>query len=377
VKKSFAFIAALTLAGSLSVALPVLAEPSQEQIEALEQRIEKLEALIRETGGQVPGEEAPARQHEGAQIAFSGALEAEASFGSNKQTAGGRVKSSDIVLATVELGWEVALNDRFGGNLVLLWEEDDTEPIAVDEGVITWQGDGFEVTAGRFYPPFGTFNSHFISDPLTLELGETQESGIMIHAAPEESFAFSVTAANGGSDKASSGDHVNDFGLRLDFHPVLSGEDTLNIGLQYYSDIADTDADILGGAAPGKTVGGFAANIDWVSGPWSFIAEYLGASGSFNAADLDADGDGAGDKPAAWNVELGHSLSETQTLALRYEGSSEFFDFPKSQYGIVSSWDLGDGVSLGVEYMHGNMDSAFSSGDSKRDAFTTQLAVDF
>jgi len=190
-------------------------------------------------------------------------------------------------------------------------------------------------------------------------------------------FEISLTAANGDIDKSTAGDHVNDFGLRLDFHPVMPEDSSLDIGLQYYSDIADTDGDILGGAAPTRLAGGFGANIDRTAGPWSINAEYIGAAKSFDPADLDADGDGSGDKPAAWNFEIGFALSETQELAFRYEGSREFNDFPKSRYGIVSNWDLGDGVGFGIEYMHGDMDRNFSGGDNKRDLLTTQLAVEF
>ena len=356
-----------------------LADTQEQKIQELEQRIEELESLVGEAGVVLPAETATDQEgaNIGDRITFSGALEAEAGYGSEKQLVGGKTKSSDVVLATVELGWEVAISDQFGGNLVLLWEEDDTEPFAVDQGVITWQGSGFDITAGRFYPPFGTFNSHFISDPMTLELGETQESGVMIHAAPSDVFEFSITAANGDSDKVTNGDHVNDFGLRLDFHPMATDDSTFAIGFQYYSDIADTDGDVLGGAAPSKTVGGLGVNVDWACGAWSANAEYLGAAKSFETADLDADGDGGGDKPAAWNFEIGYALSEVQELAFKYEGSSEFNDFPKTQYGIVSSWDLGHGVGFGVEYMHGDMDRNFSTGADKRDVLTTQFAVEF
>ncbi|MDZ7664104.1 MAG: hypothetical protein U5K27_02035 [Desulfotignum sp.] len=54
------------------------------------------------------------------------------------------------------------------------YEEDD---LFVDEGFITLSGtDAFPafLTAGRQYLPFGYFDSHFVTDPATLDAGGNQ-----------------------------------------------------------------------------------------------------------------------------------------------------------------------------------------------------------
>ena len=81
--------------------------------------------------------------------------------------------------------------------------------------------------------------------------------------------------------------------------------------------------------------------------------------------------------PSSGSWDGANAASGVQELALKYEGSSEFNDFPKSQYGIAGNWDLGDGVGFAAEYLHGNMDRGFSTGDSRRDTLTTRLAIEF
>ncbi|MFC1474885.1 LbtU family siderophore porin [bacterium] len=362
-----------------------IAQTVDERVEALERRVAQLEMLLEKAGVVVP-EEMPEEETQtniGDRISLSGALEVEAAYVGEKQFVGSKNRSSDIVLATLELGIEANINDRTTGkttgNLVLLWEEDATEPIDIDEGTITWMGNEFDVTAGRFYMPFGTFNSHFISDPLTLEIGEIQQSGIQLHFVPSNFFEASLAFANGEVDKTTQSDNITDYGLRLDFHPVM-GESSLDIGLQYYSDIADTDGEISGGTGNilNKVVGGLGINIDWTNGPWSANAEYVGAVRSFDPADLDADADNSGDKPSTWNLEVAYSISELHELALKYEGSSEFTDFPKSQYGIASIWDMDSNTTLAAEYLYGTFDQDFSTaGNRRRHSLTTQLAIEF
>lgn len=116
-------------------------------------------------------------------INLSGLIEVEAAhesydFSDTEET---DTDSSDIALATVELGIDAEINKHVTGHVLLLWEEDDTEPVDLDEGFITLSGEDvvpLYLSAGKMYVPFGSFGSHFISDPITLEIGETRESAI-------------------------------------------------------------------------------------------------------------------------------------------------------------------------------------------------------
>jgi len=85
--------------------------------------------------------------------------------------------TSDLVLATVEIGFDVDIAKHVKASLFFLYEDD--TPFDVDQGIITIDGADvvlLYVDLGKMYIPFGMFESHFIRDPLTLELGETNES---------------------------------------------------------------------------------------------------------------------------------------------------------------------------------------------------------
>ena len=66
-------------------------------------------------------------------VSLSGLIEVEANVGDNFKGD----DESDVALATVELGIDAQINEWVSGHILLLWEEDDTEPIDVDEGTIT------------------------------------------------------------------------------------------------------------------------------------------------------------------------------------------------------------------------------------------------
>lgn len=123
-------------------------------------------------------------------IAISGAVEAEAGFVSAdyNDSASDDVDESDIALATVELGLDAEIHKHVSGHVLLLWEEDDTDPIDMDEGYITIEGKDvvpLYLDAGKFYLPFGNYESHMISSPMTGELGETNQSAIQVGVATD------------------------------------------------------------------------------------------------------------------------------------------------------------------------------------------------
>lgn len=317
-------------------------------------------------------------------VAFSGLLEAEAGWAKFNTTTGLNTSMSDIVLSTAQLGFETDVTRNVKGTLVLLWEDVDTEPISVDVGTLAWKGDnGFGITAGRMYPPFGTFNSHFITDPLTLELGEIQETALQFSIEPSDNFDASLTFANGGMDKTGAKDHISDWVLRANLHGGTAGEGTIDFGAQYINDIADTDSPLFdsttyAGLANGtaKTVGGLGLNMDYANGPVMICLEYVGATREFDATDLPGAVAGTGLKPRTWNFELGYLINENHEIAMKYEGSDDFSPFPKSQWGIDSTWSLGEGLTFSLEYLYGTYDTSLGL-LSKHHIITSQLALEF
>lgn len=314
----------------------------------------------------------------GERISFSGAVEVEAYCMDYDSEDDEDVDESDIVLATAELGVGVNINEYTKGHVLFLWQEDDTEPVDVDEGIITLSGIEnipFYLTAGKMYVPFGMFNSHFISDPITLEIGETRESAVLVGYA-NDYVDFSLSAFNGDIDEVDKDNKVESFVISV--AGIISSEDVegaeISLGVSYISNIADSngiEAEVVNGELenyiPG--LGGF---LSVIYGNLSFEAEYVCANDKFEVGELSFD-DGREIKPSAWNCELAYAFTEKLEIAGRYEGSDDLWDFqPEQQYGAVVSYNLFKNTTIALEYLHGEYENK-----DERDLTTAQLAIEF
>jgi hypothetical protein len=270
--------------------------------------------------------------------------------------------------------------------VLFLWEEDDTEPVDVDEGFITLDGEDvvpLYLNVGKLYVPFGNFESHFISDPLTLELGETRESALTVGYV-NEWMDVSVSAFNGDIDETGEDNHIESYVAAASFsvpEEVISNFD-IRAGVSYISNIADSDGlqdedDDGNEIIPGSEV------KDYVEGLSAFLSisfmdkfflecEYLGALDEFEPGELSFDGVKKF-QPETWNVELAYAATDRLEVALKYEGGDDLGDFlPEDQYGAAVTYGLFESTSLSLEYLHGEFEN-----DDERDLVTTQLAVEF
>jgi hypothetical protein len=318
----------------------------------------------------------------------SGCLEVEASYldYDYDDPAENDYDESDIVLATMELGFDMDIHKYVKGHLLLLWEEDDTEEVEVDEGTITLTGFRYPVylTAGKLYPPFGMFNSHFVSDPLTLELGETRESAALVGYATDY-FDISFSAFNGDIDEDETGEDnkIESFCVAAVFTPPVERIEDFEIsfGLSYISNIADTNnlGDYIEEEADHAGVdptvedyeGGLGAFLSVAYKAFSFEAEYIGATDEFKAfpgtpAEFEAE-------PEAYNFELAYAINDRWEVAVKYEGTDDCGElWPEDQYGVAASYALFEGTTISFEYLHGEFEN-----DDEQDVFTTQLAMEF
>lgn len=302
-------------------------------------------------------------------LALSGLIEVEAGYQRSRLRGGGSEKESDLTLATAQLGLAAKANDQLGATLALLYEEGDDARIEVDEATIDLAQGPWQARVGRQYLPFGVFRSHFISDPLTLELGETRETALR-GGFHHDNFAIEAFVFNGDAEQDGRDSHLRDFGASLSLTPY----EGLELATSYLSDLADSDSELVG-TSYSRRAGAWSAAAVATLGPVEFSGEYLGALKSF--ADLDADDDGSGDRPQAWNLEAAWYFLENLELAARLEGSEEFAGQPKRQYGLGGSWGFYQNATLAVEYLHGRFDQAFGDGAKSRDLATIQLALAF
>ncbi len=312
-------------------------------------------------------------------INISGLIEVEAGFESMDydDPALDDETSSDVVLATMELGVDAAIAKHVGGHLLFLWEEDDTEPVDLDEGFITLDGEDvvpMYLNAGKMYVPFGRYESHFISDPLTLEIGETNESALRVGYA-NDWVEICLAAFNGDVDKAGDDDRIDDYVAAVVVSPQLGFEDFgLTAGLSYISNIGDSDG--LEGETPGQLednvpgLGGFVSVA--FQDRFFMEGEFVTATDHFQAGELSFD-NGEQAEPETWNLEAAFLATDDLEVALRYEGSSDLGDFlPEKRYGAALAYALFENTTLAVEYLRGSFEN-----NDEADVLTTQLGIEF
>ncbi len=361
------------------MALPLSAEELSNY--ELTRRLEKLEkqAGISGTSG---------RWAE--RLAFSGVLEAEAGYASMDydDPALEDEDASDLALATMELGVDAAINDYVSGHALFLWEEDDTEPVDLDEGFITLTGgDGFPgyLTAGKMYVPFGNFASNMVSDPLTLELGETRESAVMA-GLEEKGFYGSVYLFNGDADRSGEDSHVDNYGAQAGF-AMETRAFNLDMGASYITNIADADAwegvfgdleDAAGeNVALDDPVPGLGVHATMGTRPFVLIAEYITA---LDEPGFVRDSDGSAlatvEAISAWNAEFGYCFDlggRPAIAALAYQGSRDAGDLlPETRLMGSVGVEIYEAASLALEYFHDEFEN-----NDEADVITAQLAVAF
>ena len=290
---------------------------------------------------------------------------------------------SDIALATMALDIDIDLHKYVKAHILLLWEEDDTEPVDLDEAYILLGNTEYfplYLQVGKLYVPFGNFESHMISDPLTLELGEARESAIII-GLDFNGFYAGAYAFNGDIDESGDDDEIKCFGLNAGY--AFENETFgLDVGAGWINNLGDSDT--LGDSLPGEIkdyVGGLTAHAIFSWQGFTLIGEYLDATDDFEVTELEFKGDGA--EPEAWNIELGYTfeIADHETVvALAYQGSDEALalELPKERYLGTFGIGLIDGLSLAVEYAHDEDYDKKDGGTGKSaDTVTLQMALEF
>jgi len=342
------------------------------RLRSVEQRVARLERSGRGSEP-APVHGNPAREDEpaGPGLAIGAVVEFEAVYESQDGES-----ATDFALATFELGVEAELAPWLKGHALMLWEEDGTEPVDLDEAAITIGGtDGMPlcIEAGKLYVPFGAFETRLVSDPIALDLGETRESAL-VFGYGAGIVELQVAVFNGDLDE-NDDDHIGDVVCAVGFAPGAGTE----LGVYWTSDLGESDgleeqiAENLAAGAPAPAayegVGGAGVFFSVDVEPVALCGEFLAALGDFEAGLL---GDTAL-SPNAWYTELALTLNESWELAVRVEGSEDLPGAPSLQYGAAVACALSESAGLALEYQHGTFDG--EAGD--RDAVTGQMAIEF
>ncbi len=324
-------------------------------------------------------------------IALSGVIEVEAGYASASSDASDTPDGSDLALATFELGVAADITDWLQGEAVLLWEEDETESVDLDVGIIRLGGTErwpVYLEAGKMYPPFGRFDSFFITDPVVLELGEMRETALTAGGVlgPVE---LSLSVFNGEVEEAGdTDDHLEKLVAAAAFaRESEDGALAFNAGVAWVSDLTESDglqelvSDGAGAVEDYVPAVNFWAGLRWRR--FSLVAEYLGALDHFEPNELSLDGGGTllaeAAEPKAWNLEAALAVSEKLTFAAKYERARDAFSWQhERRWGGCASYTLCEteqtSATLSLEYLHGRFDDV---DDSSEDLATLQLGIEF
>ena len=280
---------------------------------------------------------------------------------------------SDADLATLELGVDAELSASVSMYSLVLIEGPDHE-VELDEVGLELTFGTISLNLGKQYVPFGAYESHMISDPLTLEIGETSESAALVGFEAGPAFG-SFYLFNGDVDEIDKENEIDNFGASIGID--MGG---FKAGLNYINSIADSDAleelfegdegDISG------YPGGFALHVIGNLAGVTVIGEYLTASDKFIV-------DQTLIEPSSYNIELGYDLTlagKEAFVALAFQGTDEalVLELPETRTLIGFGVAILDPVSLSLEYAY-NEDYEFKDGGSGDDTnvFMVQIAAEF
>ena len=285
---------------------------------------------------------------------------------------------TDLVVDTLELGIGAQVNDWVKGEVALLWEQG--ESLDVDTATLTIgppEG-AWSLTGGQLYLPFGAFETNLISDPLTLDIGETRQTAFQFDASAG-ALSGSVFVFKG--DNMEDGDNlIQGFGIAAGYS-VETDSFELGLNLSYTNDLGDSDGLEVEGGEGYDRVAGISASAMLKIGSISVLGEYLGAMDTFGA-DYVAFGD-YGAKPSAWMVEAAYGFElagKEATLAASYQTTDEALalELPKKRMLVGLSAEVMDGLSLGVEWARDTDYGVEDGGTGENsDNFTIQLAAEF
>ena len=298
-------------------------------------------------------------------LEFGAALEAEAFYGES-----GGESESDLTLATAEFTVDAEISEGINAHVGLLWEEDDTEENNLDEAYVTFGATDdipYYLTLGKTYLPFGNFESVFISDPLTLELAELNESAALV------GYANNILQVVAGAFK---GDSEEESALENMVAAItLSPCNHFSAGAYWISDLVETDG--LESFVDAEKQAGAGIFLNAQIGEVAVNAEFVTA-----LSDIETD---AGEmKPYAYNIEASLPVTEKLEMGVKYEGSDEFADlnaagdafegkFADEQDGLVAAYAVNDHVTVASEYLHAEgLDD-----DENGELFTMQVALEF
>ncbi|MEM6406027.1 MAG: LbtU family siderophore porin [Pseudomonadota bacterium] len=297
------------------------------------------------------------------QLEITGTIEVEAAY----HSADNQSNTTDLTVATGELGIGAQINDWTSASLLVLFEDggkgDDT--FEVDEASVHFANPAdspYSVSVGRQYVPFGHYDTAFVQDPLTLTLAETRATALTVGLEQDHLHA-SAYLFNGNVDNMDN--RIGHYGLRLETQQTWQ-DTALTVGLSYTNSIAESGG--LEKASTNEKVAGFSINAHMQLDDIALHGEYIAAQDNLA---------GANSQAVAYHTEISQDMQFGNTpgaIGFTWQRTKEAdaFGLAEQRIGAVIRADLMENVGLALE-MGNEKDYA---GNSSQYA-VAQLAVTF
>lgn len=220
-----------------------------------------------------------------------------------------------ITLSTAELGIAGTLNEKFDAYLTLLYEQDENDDnIQVDEAVLNGKtNDGrYAFAVGRLYVPFGVYETAAISDPVGLDIGETNDEAVVLSGNISDEFSIAVWLAD-------NADTANNKGISLDYE-----KDDFAFGIDWIDVLAEANDE-----------SGLAIHTQYSWNNATFIAERITQTSGNNAAQ-------------STQIEIDYLIKDW-TFAVVHNNITDFSDYDSS-IALATEYALSEGAGLAFEY---------------------------
>jgi hypothetical protein len=311
------------------------------------------------------------KAEESSKLEFSGIMESNFSYITSEDNS-----ESDLYLGKVELSADASLDSHFSGHLLFAYEHGEDESIALDEGSVDLKFPvkplEFSLSLGRVVVPFGVFNTHFATEPFTLEMGEIKHNAIRIslsHSIIQACVALynSKTTVDGENNS-----HIKDFSAMIQCSTpenALAGKASIALGTSFISNVSGLESisEMIGESTGIKRVAG----LNGFAG-LNVMGVFLEGEAILVLDDLEIS-KAEKIKPYSFNVELGYALQNLPVeLAGKFEKLSESEGNSTERFGgVISTGFAHDKASLKLEMLR------IDDGETAQNAITTQLAITF
>lgn len=224
---------------------------------------------------------------------------------------------SDLLVATLDWNTLIPVNESMSWHVGLLWEQDVREDDPLDRLYVNgiWHGLGW--TVGRFYQPVGRFDSIFISDPLTMEMAEINQTSAMLDYT-FDSCLIQVGLFRSSWNEVPAERNVDQSYAAITWMPI----ETTEVGAYWLSNLLESDGlansgEALQGLNRDESAAGMGCFLHHSQGSVEWHLECVGALTSVDA--------GSDTLPIALHAECSYAIQADLRLGVRYEESDDFY----------------------------------------------------